>query len=77
MIQKNARKAKLEHTKVMRGDRTPAENRLCQRLRANRLFGFQFRRQQVSQLHILDFHCRKSALVEGSTKRLLAKEIKI
>ncbi len=47
----------------MRGDMTPAEARLWQQLRANRLCGLHFRRQQVLDGFIVDFYCHAAALV--------------
>ena len=42
---------------------TPAERRLWNCLRANRLGGFQFRRQQVIDGFIVDFYCHAAAVV--------------
>jgi very-short-patch-repair endonuclease len=42
---------------------TPAERALWQRLRANRLAGWHFRRQQVISGFIVDFYCHQAALV--------------
>jgi len=46
---------KLERAKELRREMTPAERRLWQRLRANRLDGWHFRRQQVIDGFIVDF----------------------
>jgi very-short-patch-repair endonuclease len=42
---------------------TPAEERLWQHLRAGRLAGFHFRRQQVIDRYIVDFYCYQADLV--------------
>jgi very-short-patch-repair endonuclease len=42
---------------------TPAEHRLWNRLRANRLGGWHFRRQQIISGFIVDFYCHKARLV--------------
>ena len=42
---------------------TPAERRLWNRLRANRLGGWHFRRQQIISGFIVDFYCHKAKLV--------------
>ena len=42
---------------------TPAERRLWNCLRANRLGGLQFRRQQVIDGFIVDFYCHAAAVV--------------
>ena len=42
---------------------TPAERRLWQHLRANRLGGWHFRRQQIIDGFIVDFYCHKAGLV--------------
>jgi very-short-patch-repair endonuclease len=47
----------------MRQAMIPAEQELWQRLRAGRLEGFHFRRQQVIDNYIVDFYCHKAALV--------------
>ena len=47
----------------MRHDMTPSEARLWERLRANRLGGLSFRRQQVIGGFIADFYCRSARLV--------------
>jgi very-short-patch-repair endonuclease len=49
--------------KQMRREMTPAETRLWQQLRANRLCGLHFRRQQVLDGFIVDFYCHRAALV--------------
>jgi very-short-patch-repair endonuclease len=42
---------------------TPEEAMLWERLRANRLQGFHFRRQQVIAGFIVDFYCHSTGLV--------------
>jgi len=55
--------AKLERAKELRRHMTPAERRLWQRVRANRLDGFHFRRQQIIDGFIVDFYCHAAGLV--------------
>ena len=47
----------------MRQEMTPSEKRLWERLRANRLSGLSFRRQQIIGGFIADFYCRSARLV--------------
>ena len=47
----------------MRREMTPAEARLWLHLKANRLNGFHFRRQQVIEPYIVDFYCHACRLV--------------
>lgn len=47
----------------LRQEMTPAETKLWQRLRANRLGGFHFRRQQIIGSYIVDFYCHAVSLV--------------
>ena len=54
---------RLEHAQDMRRSMTPAEAPLWQRLRAGRLDGFHFRRQQVIGRFISDFYCHQVDLV--------------
>ena len=49
--------------KELRQEMTPAETQLWQRLRANRLEGFHFRRQQIIGSYIVDFYCHSVGLV--------------
>ena len=42
---------------------TPAERRLWQQLRANRLDNWHFRRQQIIAGFIVDFYCHRAKLV--------------
>ena len=55
--------AKVERAKELRKNLTPEERILWQRLRANRLDGWHFRRQQVIDGFIVDFYCHKAGLV--------------
>jgi very-short-patch-repair endonuclease len=47
----------------MRHSMTPSEQKLWQRLRAGRLEGFHFRRQQIIDNYIVDFYCHQIGLV--------------
>ena len=55
-------KEKLEHSRELRRDMTPAEKILWQELRANKL-GVHFRRQQVIAGFIVDFYCHSASLI--------------
>jgi len=55
--------AKLQQAKALRRNMTPAERRLWAALRANRLDGFHFRRQQIIDGFIVDFYCHAAHLV--------------
>jgi very-short-patch-repair endonuclease len=52
-----------ERARQLRREMTPAEAMLWQRLRAGRLDGFHFRRQQVIGPFIVDFYCHQTNLV--------------
>ncbi|MCJ7530167.1 MAG: endonuclease domain-containing protein [Anaerolineales bacterium] len=54
---------KLQRAKELRRHMTPEEAMLWERLRANRLQGFHFRRQQVIAGFIVDFYCHSAGLV--------------
>jgi very-short-patch-repair endonuclease len=54
---------KLERARKMRSRMTPAEELLWEELRAKRLEGFHFRRQQVIEGFIVDFYCHQARLV--------------
>ena len=54
---------KVERAKELRRNMTEAEAALWQCLRANRLGGFHFRRQQVIDGFIVDFYCHAAGLV--------------
>ena len=53
---------KLERSRELRREMTPAEKILWQELRGNKL-GVHFRRQQVIAGFIVDFYCHKADLV--------------
>jgi len=53
----------LERAQDIRRKMTPAETPLWQRIRAGRLDGFHFRRQQVIGPFIADFYCHQVDLV--------------
>jgi very-short-patch-repair endonuclease len=55
-------KEKLQRSRELRRDMTPAEKILWEELRANEL-GVHFRRQQVIAGFIVDFYCHKAGLV--------------
>ena len=60
----------IEYAKQMRREMTAPERRLWLRLRAKRLGGAKFRRQQVIGRYIADFACRSPMLiveVDGET----------
>jgi very-short-patch-repair endonuclease len=54
---------KVERAKEFRHEMAAAEQMLWSRLRAGRLEGFHFRRQQVIDRFIVDFYCHQAALV--------------
>jgi very-short-patch-repair endonuclease len=54
---------KAQRAKELRQKMTPAEQRLWQQLRANRLDGWHFRRQQIIEGFIVDFYCHRAGLV--------------
>ena len=54
---------KQEQARRMRREMTPAEAHLWQHLRAGRLGGLHFRRQQVIDGFIADFYCHAARLV--------------
>ncbi|MCE7860728.1 MAG: DUF559 domain-containing protein [Chloroflexi bacterium CFX2] len=55
-------KEKLQRSRELRREMTPAEKILWEELRANKL-GVHFRRQQVIQGFIVDFYCHRAGLV--------------
>ncbi len=59
----NVDPAKLGQAKWLRRHQTRAEQVLWRRLRAGRLAGYHFRRQQVIAGFILDFYCHAVGLV--------------
>jgi very-short-patch-repair endonuclease len=54
---------KAARARELRQNMTPAEKVLLQALRANRLDGIHFRRQQVIAGFIVDFYCHAASLV--------------
>jgi very-short-patch-repair endonuclease len=54
---------KVQRAKELRKNMTGAEKLLWQSLRANRLNGWHFRRQQIIGGFIADFYCHAAALV--------------
>ena len=63
VIGQNVASAKVQRAKELRSQMTPEEKILWQHLRANRLSGFHFRRQQIIDGFIADFYCHAAALV--------------
>jgi len=55
--------AKVQRAKELRRRMTPEETVLWERLRAHRLNGLHFRRQQVIDGFIVDFYCHTASLV--------------
>ena len=53
---------KVKRAKELRRQMTEAEQTLWLRLRANRLGGWHFRRQQVIACYIVDFYCHAAGL---------------
>lgn len=51
-----------KRAKEFRKEMTPAEKALWQHLRAGRLNGFHFKRQQIIDPYIVDFYCHVSSL---------------
>ncbi len=58
-----ASRKKRQFARKLRRNMTPAEKLLWQRLRANRLGGWHFRRQQIIDGFIVDFYCHQADLV--------------
>ncbi len=54
---------KVKLARKLRSQMTDEEKRLWQRLRAKRLDGFRFRRQQIIDGFIVDFYCHSVGLV--------------
>ena len=55
--------AKIQQAEELRRNMTPAEKVLWRELRANRLDGWHFRRQQIIDGFIVDFYCHQAGLV--------------
>ena len=75
VIGRNSRQ-KLERAVELRRAMTPAEHRLWQKLRANRLENLHFRRQAVIEGFIVDFYChaRRLAVEVDGTGHLHTRE---
>lgn len=54
---------KIQRAKELRQNMTEAEKILWQHLRANRLDGWHFRRQQIIAGYIVDFYCHAASLI--------------
>ena len=52
-----------KRAKALRREMTPWESKLWVHLRANRLGGFHFRRQQIIDGYIVDFYCHAAKLI--------------
>src|SRR5688572_28297592 len=52
-----------ERAKKLRREMTPAETILWKEVRANRLSGLHFRRQQIIHGYFADFYCHQHALI--------------
>ena len=63
ITQQTVTPAKLQRAKEMRREMTPSERKLWARLRAGRLEGYHFRRQQIIEPYIVDFYCHQAGLV--------------
>jgi len=53
----------IQRAKELRDEMTPAERKMWDALRANRLGGFHFRRQQIVGPYFVDFYCHQAGLV--------------
>jgi very-short-patch-repair endonuclease len=53
----------LENAKELRREMTPAEKILWKHLKANRLNGLHFRRQQIVHGYFADFYCHQHELI--------------
>jgi very-short-patch-repair endonuclease len=63
VIGQRVQEAKVARAKELRREMTPEEKILWQHLRANRLLGLRFRRQQIIDGFIADFYCHAAGLV--------------
>ena len=63
VIGQNVTSQKVQRARELRKNMTEAEKVLWQSLRANRLNGWHFRRQQIIGGFIADFYCHAAALV--------------
>jgi very-short-patch-repair endonuclease len=63
VLGQKTRKLKIEQARALRRHMTAAERLLWQRLRANAVRGFHFRRQHIIHGFIVDFYCHAARLV--------------
>ena len=63
VIGQKVQSEKVAQAQELRDNMTPAERYLWQHLRANRLDGWHFRRQQIIDGFIVDFYCHQADLV--------------
>jgi very-short-patch-repair endonuclease len=56
-------RVKVQRSKELRAEMTPQEKMMWEQLRANRLRGLHFRRQQVIDGFLADFYCNLAGLV--------------
>jgi very-short-patch-repair endonuclease len=67
--------AKVQRAKELRSQMTETETILWQHLRANRLEGLHFRRQQVIDGFIVDFYCHAAGVVVELDGEIHAQQI--
>ena len=53
----------LENAKELRREMTPAEKILWKEVKANKLYGLHFRRQQIVHGYFADFYCHQHELI--------------
>ncbi len=75
IVRAHRRPEKQALAEQMRQEMTPSEKRLWARLRANRLNGLAFRRQQVVGGFIADFYCRAARLIIECDGRVHADQV--
>ncbi|MEK7311306.1 MAG: endonuclease domain-containing protein [Chloroflexota bacterium] len=75
VIGQKVNSAKVKRARDLRREMTPAEKILWQALRANRLEGFHFRRQQIIYGFIADFYCHAAGLVVEVDGEIHQKQI--
>jgi very-short-patch-repair endonuclease len=63
ITQQSVTPAKRQCAIEMRHEMTPSEHKLWTQLRAGRLEGYHFRRQQIIEPYVVDFYCHRAALV--------------
>jgi very-short-patch-repair endonuclease len=63
VIGQRVSRALLQRAKELKNKMTPAEELLWKHLRANKFYGYHFRRQQVIDGFIVDFYCHQLGLV--------------